>query len=592
MLRSLRTTSSSTRLGRLVLLGALLATVIPDVAGAATPVIPRRFADLNAAVNGGVVDSAVASVIREGRSVEALVSVDPSAELAAASKAVAPGDGSATRIARSVAPKLNASKAAVLSQADDGASLVQHFTNLPTNVVRFDSEDAVLDVANATDTDRIALPQVATVEAAQLDTAALARIGQTEAQRQGFQGQGTYTAVLDTGADWTQPAFACSASNNWSSCRLSMYEVARDDGRADDNGHGTNVAAIVSAVAPQTRVLAFDVFDGANASELDILKALNQVIGLKAAGYDIRSVNMSIGGAFAYNAGSCASTLEPTFAALRRVGIVPVVAAGNYAYRNGQMLWGVSWPACTSGALSVGATYARSTGAATFGKAEVGGSSVCTDAAPVPDQVACFSQAGPSLSLLAPGAFIEAGGRAMSGTSQAAPHVAGALAVAASAKRSASAYELESVVTTTGTVVRDGRTNFSYRRLDVAAAVAALVPATAVTTAVSCNQGSRTLSVRPRYTGANGQWVASRVWVARWSGTAWVWATATDYDSRALPTAPTYTVSPGSGAVYVHAEYWRWTGQSWVLLSSQAVANYTVVDARGQASTAGGYCWL
>ena len=53
----------------------------------------------------------------------------------------------------------------------------------------------------------------------------------------------------------------------------------------------------------------------------------------------------------------------------------------------------------------------------------------CTDLITTTNQVACFSNSASYLSLLAPGALITAGGFSLGGTSQAAPHVAGALAV-------------------------------------------------------------------------------------------------------------------------------------------------------------------
>lgn len=55
--------------------------------------------------------------------------------------------------------------------------------------------------------------------------------------------------------------------------------------------------------------------------------------------------------------------------------------------------------------------------------------SSCTDSSSYADKVACFSNSSANLTLLAPGVRISGGGIVMSGTSQATPHVAAALAI-------------------------------------------------------------------------------------------------------------------------------------------------------------------
>jgi len=107
-------------------------------------------------------------------------------------------------------------------------------------------------------------------------------------------------------------------------------------------------------------------------------------------------------------------------------GIQPVVASGNTAFFNGSFDDGIADPACVPAAVSVGAVYDASFGGLTWGNPPF----QCTDSSSAPDQVTCFSQTAPILSLLAPGAVVTAGGTVRAGTSQAAPHVTGAWAIA------------------------------------------------------------------------------------------------------------------------------------------------------------------
>ena len=100
----------------------------------------------------------------------------------------------------------------------------------------------------------------------------------------------------------------------------------------------------------------------------------------------------------------------------RLAGISPVAASGNNEYTDG-----ISNPACTPGVVSVGAVYDSDLGSVSWGS--------CTDAATAADEVACFSNSASFLTLPAPGVDITAAGETYSGTSQATPHVAGAIVV-------------------------------------------------------------------------------------------------------------------------------------------------------------------
>jgi hypothetical protein len=246
------------------------------------------------------------------------------------------------------------------------------------------------------------------------------------------------------------------------------------------------VAAIALGVAPGSKVLSLDVFDGEFAWDTDIIQALNWVVQNRST-YNIASANLSLGDGEFWTSQCSGSSYDSAFANLRAAGVLPVVAAGNDAYANADPFGnhfftnGISAPACAPGAVRVGAVYdGPISGSLSYG----GNPPECTDSGIGANKITCFSQSAPILSLLAPGARVSAGGYIMYGTSQAAPHVAGAAAVLRGHCAAATANTIQSALTSTGPSIHDSRNNVSVRRLDVWAAVQALsCPATPTPTA-------------------------------------------------------------------------------------------------------------
>jgi subtilisin family serine protease len=74
------------------------------------------------------------------------------------------------------------------------------------------------------------------------------------------------------------------------------------------------------------------------------------------------------------------------------------------------------------------------------------------------------------MTFYAPGIWITAGGRTYAGTSQATPHVAGAIAVLQAAKPSASLGEIVSALRASGRPVRVPKSGWVVPRVDVEAA--------------------------------------------------------------------------------------------------------------------------
>lgn len=338
-----------------------------------------------------------------------------------------------------------------------GIKKQRDYSHLPMAVVRIDNFAALQELENNIDV--IAVYKNTQHQHTLIQSLPL--ISQPAAQSAGKMGVGTTVAVLDTGVNYTLSAFgSCSSPGVPSGCRVPFaQDFSPNDNLLDANGHGTNVAAIAAAVASDTSIAALDVFNGNFAYATDIIAAINWSIANRAA-YNIVAMNLSLGDS-SNNAGECSGSWATTpFANARAAGILPIVASGNDGYTNG-----LSGPACAPGAVRVGAVYDSNMGAIAW--------LACTDSTTAADRVTCFSNSAATLTLLAPGSVISAGGFNFSGTSQATPHVAGAVAVL----RAANAYpgdSLDQTVTrmqNTGDPVTDPKNGRVTPRLNLGHAI-------------------------------------------------------------------------------------------------------------------------
>lgn len=409
-------------------------------------------------------------------STEAILVLDGARALAGAQAALPPTAGSRALL-REIVPAFTVLKDGIRARLPE-VTILHAYRTLPILHVIVPSRAALERVARD--------PAVVGVAPDRRLRPALAQslplIGQPTAAAAGHTGAGTAVAVLDTGVNYTHPAFGTCPAPGASGCRVVLaQDTASNDGQLDDNGHGTNVAGIVAGVAPDTGILAYDVFTGAGAFNSDTIEAINLSVANQAT-FNVRAINLSLGDV-SFHTSSCGGAGNPfdsAFSVARAAGILPVVAAGNSAFFQGSFHVGIANPACTPGALPVGAVYDSNVGPKSY-------QSGCSDQTTAADTITCFSQAWVNPMMLAPGAVITAAGITQQGTSQATPHIAGAVAVlqdaAGASSTAATPGAVQAALLASGPLIQDSLVNESFHRLDLPAAIAALgVPPPPTTT--------------------------------------------------------------------------------------------------------------
>lgn len=239
------------------------------------------------------------------------------------------------------------------------------------------------------------------------------RIGAPVAWRR-TTGVGVKVAVLDTGVEASHPDLRGNLVE-----RVNIKFPGWPAG--DNNGHGTHVAGIIAAanntfgvvgVAPQAQIYAVKIFDYRGRGFIsDIVSGLEWAWKNK-----MQIVNMSFG------TKQPSTALKKAIDACLEAGMLLVAAAGNEGQKEGEILYPARYP----GVIAVSATTQD-------------------------DNLADFSSRGPEVTVAAPGADVLStypGGqyRTMSGTSMAAPHTSGVLALILGARNDLGAEEARKIL--------------------------------------------------------------------------------------------------------------------------------------------------
>lgn len=224
------------------------------------------------------------------------------------------------------------------------------------------------------------------------------QINANELWSSGFTGSGITVAVLDTGIDYTHVQLndSYAGGKDW---------VNNDNDPMDDHGHGTHVSGIITAnsgdvkgTAPDASIWAGKVCDENGVCwGGDVAAAIEYVVKNDVAPI----ISISLG-----SKGTTEEDCDENYLASKanwavRNGVTVVAAAGNNPNY-------VCSPGCGSDVIAVGAVDDY-------------------------DKRASFSGVGKSLDIMAPGVSIQStviqGSESWSGTSMAAPHVSGTIAL-------------------------------------------------------------------------------------------------------------------------------------------------------------------
>jgi len=335
------------------------------------------------------------------------------------------------------------------------------------------------DVSIVTEDFSIPRPSFASstpLQTATCDSWNIEKIRAPEVWDRGYDGSGVVVGIIDTGVDVTHPDLANSfrgGTNSWFDPH--GEHTVPVDAAGPATGHGTHVAGIIVGgessgvpigVAPGAQWIAARIWNDAGDEALssdvhNIFEWFMDPDGDPETDDFPDVINNSWGFTLLDAFPWCLPELQDDIRAWRGAGIIPVFSAGNF----GPWFFSGESPGNYPETIAVGASNPF-------------------------DTVALFSSRGPGNcdrrifpDIVAPGVGVcssapEGRYRSISGTSQAAPHVAGTIALMLSADPDLTMEEIESKLKITAQPVGLLLPNFTsgWGRLDALKAVSSVIP--------------------------------------------------------------------------------------------------------------------
>ena len=292
----------------------------------------------------------------------------------------------------------------------------------------------------------------------------------------GVTGEGIKVAVVDSGID-TDHVFLADDINQFGICYTNAdcapNNTSSSSNPEDESGHGTATSGVITSssgahpgIAPDVVIVPVRVLNSQNVGFVsDWVAGLDWII-TNQGGLGVDVVNISIQSDATYTS-ACDAVYPALTSAVNQLvnsGVPVVSITGNYELANQ-----ISAPGCLSNAIAVGATYDFN------GNYE---SARCNDANAQIDKVACFSNSGALMDLLAPGSIINAPqfntaqNSVWSGTSIAGPMVSAVAAMLLDINPALTPAQIETILKETGKAVTDPRNGRTYSRIDALAAIA------------------------------------------------------------------------------------------------------------------------